>query len=332
MNFNEILAQLQKNVYQPIYFLMGEETYFIDEICNYITAHALDDSEREFNQTTLYGKDTDVGTIIAQAKRFPLMGSRNLVIVKEAQHIRKIDDLEPYLEQPQAATILVICYKYKTLDKRKTFTKELAKKAVLFESKKLYENQVPSWIQNYLKQNNYSIHPKAAHLLAEYLGADLSKINKELDKLMLIVEKGSEINLEIIEQNIGISKDFNNFELNNAMARKDVLRANLISNYFAANPKDNPFVVTISVLFGFFHKTLIYHTLKDKSKNTVASALKTNPFFVKDYELAARNYSKSKLLQIISLLREYDLKSKGVDNSSITDGELIKELVYKILH
>ena len=332
MKFNEILANLRKKVYQPVYFLMGDETYFIDEICDYIANNVLNESEKEFNQTVLYGKDTDVATIISESKRFPLMGEHSVVIVKEAQNIRKIEDLEVYLEQPQLSTILVICYKYKTLDKRKKFAKELAKKAVLFESKKLYDNQIPDWIQNYLSKHNYSIHPKAAFLLSEYLGADLGKITNELDKLMLIIEKGQEITSDIIERNIGISKDFNNFELNNAMARKDVLRANLISNYFAANPKDNPFVVTISVLFGFFHKTLIYHTLKDKSKNTVASALKINPFFVKDYELAARNYSKSKLLKIISLLREYDLKSKGVNNSSITDGELIKELVYKILH
>jgi len=332
MKFNEILANLRKKVYQPVYFLMGDETYFIDEICDYIANHVLDESEKEFNQTVLFGKDTDIATIISEAKRFPLMGAHRVVIVKEAQHIRKIENLEVYLEQPQLSTILVICYKYKTLDKRKKFYKELAKKAILFEGKKLYDNQIPDWIQNFLIKHNYSIHPKAAFLLSEYLGADLGKITNELDKLMLIIEKGQEITCDIIEHNIGISKNFNNFELNNALGKRDVLKSNQIIKHFSANPKANPLVVTIGVLFGFFQKTLVYHTLKDKSKNNVASNLKVNPFFVRDYELAARNYPKGKLVKIISYLREYDLKSKGVNNNSVSDGELLKELIYKILH
>ena len=249
MKFNEILANLRKKVYQPVYFLMGDETYFIDEICDYIANHVLDESQKEFNQTVLYGKDTDVATIISKAKQFPLMGEYSVVIVKEAQHIRKIEDLEVYLNQPLPSTILVICYKYKTLDKRKKFTKEVAKNAVLFESKKLYDNQIPDWIQNYLSKHNYSIHPKAAFLLSEYLGADLSKITNELDKLMLIIEKGQEITSDIIERNIGISKDYNNFELNNALGKRDVLKSNLIIKHFAANPKDNPLVVTIRCPF-----------------------------------------------------------------------------------
>lgn len=332
MKFNEILANLSKKVYQPVYFLMGDETYFIDEICDYMVNHVLDESEKEFNQTILYGKDTDLATIISESKRFPLIGTHRVVIVKEAQHIRKIEGLEVYLEQPQPSTILVICYKYKTLDKRKKFTKELAKKNVLFESKKLYDNQIPDWIQNYLSKHKYSIHPKAAFLLSEYLGADLGKITNELDKLMLVNKKGQEITSDIIERNIGISKDFNNFELNNALGKRDILKSNLIIKHFAANPKDNPLVVTIGVLFGFFQKILLYHTLKDKSKKNVASTLKVNPFFVRDYELAARNYPKGKLVKIISYLREYDLKSKGVNNNSVSEGELLKELIYKILH
>lgn len=332
MKFDEILTNLKKKVYQPIYFLMGDEAFFIDEICNYIGDNVLDESEKEFNQNILYGKDTDVATIISVAKRFPLMGTYSVVIVKEAQHIRNIEDLEVYLDQPQPSTILVICYKYKTLDKRKKFTKELSKKAILFESKKLYDNQIPDWIHSYLSKRNYSIHPKAAYLLSEYLGADLGKITNELDKLMLIIEKGQEITSEIIERNIGISKDFNNFELNNALGKRDILKSNLIAKHFAANPQDNPLMITISVLFGFFQKTLVYHTLKDKSKNNIASSLKISPYFVKDYELAARNYPKGKLLKIISYLREYDLKSKGANNSSVSQGELLKELLYKILH
>lgn len=332
MKFEEILSNLRKKIYHPVYFLMGDESYFIDQITDFITKNVLNEAEKEFNQSVLYGKDVDVANIIAQAKRFPLMGSHTVVVVKEAQHIRKIEALEEYLNNPQPSAILVICYKYKTLDKRKKFTKEIAKKAVLFESKKLYDNQLPEWIQNYLSKNNYSIKPKASFLLAEYLGANLSKISNELDKLMLIARSGTELSSELIEQNIGISKDFNNFELNNALGRKEVLKANLIVKYFAANPKDHPLVVTIGVLFGFFQKVLLFHTLSSKSKNDVASALKVNPFFVKDYELAARHYSKKKLVNIMSYLREYDLKSKGVNNYSNSEGELLKELIYKILH
>lgn len=332
MNFEEILSNLRKKVYHPVYFLMGDEAYFIDQISNFIANNVLDEAEREFNQSVLYGKDVDVATIISEAKRFPLMGSHTVVIVKEAQHVRKIEGLEPYLNNPLSSTILVLCYKYKTLDKRKKFTKDLANKAVLFESKKLYDNKIPEWIQNYLSKNNYSIQHKASHLLSEYLGADLGKITNELDKLMLIAPKGSEITAELIERNIGISKDFNNFELNNALGMREVLKANLIAKHFASNPKDNPLVVTIGVLFGFFQKTLLYHTLKDKSRNNAAATLKVSPFFVKDYELAARNYPKGKLVKIISYLREYDLKSKGVDNVSMSEGELLKELIYKILH
>lgn len=332
MKFEEILSNLRKKVYHPVYFLMGDESYFIDQITDFIAKNVLNETEKEFNQSVLYGKDVDVPTIVAEAKRFPLMGTHTVVIIKEAQHIRKIEALEAYLNNPQSSTILVICYKYKTLDKRKKFTKEIAKKAVLFESKKLYDNQVPDWIQNYLSKNNYSIKPKASFLLAEYLGANLSKITNELDKLMLIAPSGTEISSELIERNIGISKDFNNFELNNALGKKDVLRANLIAKHFAANPKDHPLVVTIGVLFGFFQKILLFHTLKDKSRNNVASVLKVNPFFVKDYETAARYYSKGKLVNIMSYLREYDLKSKGVDNYSNSEGELLKELIYKILH
>ena len=332
MNFEEILSNLRKKVYHPVYFLMGDEAYFIDQISNFIANNVLDEAEREFNQSVLYGKDVDVASIISEAKRFPLMGSHTVVIVKEAQHVRKIEGLEPYLNNPLSSTILVLCYKYKTLDKRKKFTKDLANKAVLFESKKLYDNKIPEWIQNYLSKNNYSIQHKASHLLSEYLGADLGKITNELDKLMLIAPKGSEITTELIERNIGISKDFNNFELNNALGKREVLKANLIAKHFASNPKDNPLVVTIGILFGFFQKTLLYHTLKDKSRNNAAATLKVSPFFVKDYELAARNYPKGKLVKIISYLREYDLKSKGVDNVSMPEGELLKELIYKILH
>lgn len=332
MNFEAILSDLRAKKYQPVYFLMGEESYYIDLISDFIAKEVLNDTEKEFNQTILYGKDVDVQTVISTAKQFPFLGDRMVVIVKEAQLLKKIEQLETYLNQVQESTILVLCYKYKTLDKRKSFSKNLAKKAVLFESKKLYDNQVPGWIEQYLSKRQYRIAHKASYLLGEYLGTDLSKISNELDKLMIIVPENSEITSEIIEKNIGISKDFNNFELTNALGKKDVLKSNRIAYFFAQNSKDHPLVVSISVIYNFFQKILLYHTLTDKSSRNAASILKVNPYFIKDYELGARNYNKRKCMQIISLCRSYDMKSKGVDNHSITDGELLKEFLYKILH
>lgn len=345
MDFNQIISDIKKKVYHPVYFLMGEEPYYIDCIAEAIEKSVLDANEKEFNQTILYGRDTDLLTIVGAAKRFPMMSNHQVVIVREAQNVKDLVGKEKgekddkvkspflaYLEKPQKSTILVICYKYKTLDKRTSIAKSIAKSAVLFESKKLYENQIPDWINNYLKGKEYIIGPKASLMLAEYLGNDLSKIANELDKIMLNVPAKSEITGEIIQNNIGISKDYNIFELQGALGTKDVLKTNRIINYFAANPKDHPMVMTISLLYSYFSKIIIFHFLPDKSKNNAASALGVNPFFVADYEKASRNYSIGKLKTIIADLREYDLKSKGMDNVSATEGELLKELVFKMLH
>lgn len=329
---------------------MGEEPYFIDVIADYIEKNVLSDDEKEFNQTVLYGRDVDMATITGAAKRFPMMSNLQVVIVKEAQNIRDIlpkekkEDkkgekegknvplLNSYLENPQKLTILVFCYKYKSIDKRTALAKLLDKHAVLFESKKLYDNKVPDWITSYLKEKKYTIDPKAAFLLAEYLGADLGKISNELEKLMITLPSGTIINASHIQNNIGISKDYNFFELQSALGKKDVLKANRIVNYFGANSKEHPFVQTITLLNSFFSKILTYHFLKDKSRSNAASALGVNPFFLSDYETAARNYSANKLKSLFSDLREYDLKSKGVGNVSTNEGELLRELVFKIMH
>lgn len=332
MKFEQIITDLKNKVYYPVYVLMGEEPFFIDQVSNYIEENVLDESEKSFNLTISYGRDTDVQTLISYAKRFPMMANHQVIIVKEAQNLDKIDDFQNYVENPLKSTILVLCYKYKSLDKRKAFTKSVVKHGVLLESDKLYDNQLPDWITNFLKQKGYAISPKAAVLLSEYLGADLSRIVNELGKLMLNVLPGTEISAEHIEKNIGISKDFNVFELQKAIGTKNILKANQIIAYFAANPKDNPLVVTLANFYQFFSKILIFHSLSDKSKNNVASALSINPFFVNDYQVAAKNYNLKKLIEIIGYLREYDLKSKGIDNISADDGELLKELLYKILH
>lgn len=328
----DILKTLRAKQYKPIYFLMGEEPYFIDQVSDYIQDHVLDESEKEFNQTVLYGREADVNSIISAAKRYPMMSPYQVIIVKEAQNIRDIEALMPYVEKPVDTTILVICYKYKTLDKRKAFAKRVSEKAILLDSKKLYQDKIPAWITGYLKAKNYSINPKAAVMLTEYLGNDLSKISNELDKLGILLKPGTEITPEHVSQNIGISKEFNVFELQEAIGKRDVLKANRIAMYFAANPKDNPLVVTLSSLFSYFSKILLYHYQQDKSPSAIASALKVNPYFVKDYEMAARNYNARKAMEVIGLIREYDLKSKGVDNVSASDGELLKELLFKILH
>lgn len=350
-DFKEIMLDLKRKMYKPVYFLHGEEPYFIDEISNYIEHNVLDETEKGFNQTVLYGRDTDLSGIVGLAKGFPMMGERQVVIVKEAQTLREFakkeaeegessskskksagekNPLAAYLENPQPATVLVFCYKYKKLDSRTSLAKTLAKEAVLFESKKLYDNKVPDWITSYLKDKKYGIDPRAAALLAEYLGNDLSKIANELGKLFISIPPGNEITIDHIQDNIGLSKDFNVFELQDALAKKDIMKANRIVQYFAANPKDNPLVLTNASLYSYFQKVLLYHFVPDKSK--AASALGVNPYFVQGYQNAARNYGTAKLKSVFSYLRECDLKSKGLDNASTEDGELLKEMVFKILH
>jgi len=332
MKYEQIIGDLKNRIYNPIYFLTGDEPFYIDNISNFIEQNVLNDTEKEFNQTIVYGRDTDVASIIAMAKRYPMMSNHQVVIVKEAQYVDKIEELLPYIENPLDSTLLVLNYKYKKVDKRKSVFKNIQKKGVLYESKKIYDNQIPNWIDNYVRGKGHTISAKATFMLTEFLGADLSKITNEVHKLLLNTPEGDEITDVLVERNIGISKDFNFFELQNAIGQKNVLKANQIVNYFAANPKENPLVKTVTLLYSFFSKLLIYHQLKDKSRNNVAASLSTNVFFVKDYQVAARNYNLKKLTRIISYLREYDLKSKGVGNVSTTGGELLKELIFKILH
>jgi DNA polymerase-3 subunit delta len=332
MTFDQIIGDIKRKIYHPVYLLHGEEPYFIDAITNFIEESILTEAEKEFNQTVVYGRETDPGAIIDMAKRFPMMANYQVVIVREAQDIEKIENLQPYVERPQPSTILVIAYKYKKIDQRKSFAKSVDKAGVLFESARIYEYKVPAWINEQIVEKGYSIKPEACQLLAEYLGNDLGRVSNELEKLLINLPAGSAIDEAIIERNIGISKDYNIFELQNALGVKDVVKANRIINYFAANTKQNPMIVVLTVLFGFFMKLMVYHQLKDKSKNNAASVLSVHPFFVKDYALAAQNYSFRRLRAIIGLLREYDLRLKGMNNGSTEESGLLRELVYKILH
>ena len=329
----EIVEEIRKGNPRPLYFLMGDEPYYIDRISEFIADNVLTEEEKGFNQMVLYGKEVGIDDIVSQAKRYPMMAERQVVIVKEAQHLsRTIEQLSNYAAQPQPATVLVICYKYKKIDKRKKLFKTLREgQAVIFESKKLYENQVSEWIRKILKGKGYSISHKAAVLLVEFLGTDLSRIHNELEKLKLVIPPSTQITPELIEEHIGINKDFNNFELKKAISERNILKATRIINYFALNPKDNPFVVTITLLHNFFSQLLQYHGLNDHSPKNVASALRINPYFVGEYQTAARNYSMKKVSQIIASLRELDLKGKGVGASNLPQGELLKELLVRIL-
>ena len=323
-----------KNVnIKPIYFLMGEEPYYIDKLSDYIEEKVLSEEEKGFNQTVLYGRDVTIEDIISTAKRYPMMAERQVVIVKEAQDlIRTIDKLESYADKPMETTVLVFCYKYKTLDKRKKLTKLLAKNGIVYESKKLYENQVGEWIKRVLSGKKYAIEPKANAMLVEFLGTDLSKINNELEKLQIILPVGSTITPKHIEENIGFSKDFNVFELRKALGERNQLKAYTIAENFAQNPKDNPMVVTTSLVFGFFIQLLKYHGLKDRNPKNVAAVLGVNPFFLKEYDVALKNYPMKKVSQIVGALRDIDVKSKGVGANAMSQSDLLREMLYKIFN
>ena len=328
----KIVQAIKKGEIKPIYFLMGEEPYYIDKIADFIEDSILTEEEKGFNQMVLYGRDTSIEDIVSHARRYPMMAERQVLIVKEAQDLsRTIEKLESYAENPQPTTTIVFCYKYKKIDKRKKLYKAVSKTGVMFEGKRLYENQVADWIQKTLKSRDYQIAPKAAQMLVEFLGMDLSKIDNELQKLQLIVPKGAMITPEVIEENIGISKDFNNFELRKAIGIKDEVKAHQIINYFSQNPKDNPMVVTVSLLYGYFSQILQYHGLTDQSQTNVAKVLKVSPYFVKDYIAAARNYPMKKASYAIEYLRDADVKGKGVGSTNVPPGDLLKELLVKIM-
>ena len=340
MTANDILKDISNKKYKPLYLLHGEEPYYIDLVGNFVEHKLLSESERGFNQTVFYGKDTDVMTVLNASKRYPMMADHQVVLVKEAQEMKwgnddadkkSINPLLNYLENPLTSTILVFCYKYGKFDKRKKTYKAIEKNGIIFESSPLFDSKVAAWIDVYIAEKGYKINQQASSMLAEYLGNDLSKIVNELEKLMLNVTAGQEITLKNIQDNIGISKEYNVFELQAALGKKDAFKANQIINYFEANPRANPIVLVLGNLNNFFSKVLLYHYSKDKSPKNLAGELGVNPYFVKDYEQAARSYNYGKTMQIISYLREYDLKCKGVESN--TDyGGLMKELIFKILH
>jgi DNA polymerase-3 subunit delta len=328
---NQLITDIKGGKIAPIYFLMGEEAYYIDVISDFIESYVLQEEEKGFNQMVLYGKEVYIQDIVSNSKRYPMMAERQVIIVKEAQNLTKtIEQLVEYAKNPQPTTVLVFNYKYKTLDKRKTLYKALSKTAVVFESKKIYEDKIPNWIQSFLKSKQISITPKAALMLTEFLGTDLSKIANELNKLEIVVGAKKEITPELIEENIGISKDFNNFELQKALGNLDHKKAYQIVYYFAQNPKQHPFVLTISILYMYFSKLMTLHTVRDRNPSTIAKALGVNPYFVNDYIAVSRNFPMKRISGVLETLRTYDTKSKGV-GANLSPKDLYNELVYNIL-
>lgn len=332
MKYEEIIRDLKNKVYHPIYLLFGEEEFFIDQISDYIEKNVLNESEKEFNQTVLYGMETDVQTLVALAKRFPMMASYNVVLVKEAQNLKKLDELLEYAKQPSPTTILVLNYKHKKPDGRMAFVKQLKKDGVFFHSKALYPNQVPSWVEGYLKGKGFGIEPKASQILVDSLGEELSKISNELDKLIITLGEPKEISASDIERNIGISKEYNVFELTNALGNRDIVKSNKIINYFSKNGKEHPLARVLPMIYSYFSKLLLYHTVSTKDRNVIAATLGVNPFFIKDYAKGASNYSVKKIARVISALRKADLHSKGVGGGELSDSDIYKELIFEILH
>lgn len=331
MTYEQILSDIKNKIYRPVYFLMGEEPYFIDSISDAIESTVLDEADKAFNQIILYGKDVNVHDIVTQARSFPMMGNYLVIIVKEAQDVKQIETMEPFLEMIPETTILVIDYKYKKLDKRTKFAKTLDKDYVLFESKKMYDSDIPKWIVKYLDGRNYKISQKACQILADFLGNDLQKVRNELEKLIVAVPQKKTIDDNDVEYNIGISKDFNIFELQKAISYGDFPKAVQIINYFGDNTKDNPLIATVIMLYSYYCKLLKLHYATDKSKNSVASVLGVNPFFVEDYFEAARRYDIRKCVQCIALLREFDLKSKGYNVGDVSQKDLYREMIYKLM-
>lgn len=332
-----VLADIQQNKFAPIYFLQGEESYYIDQITEAIEKNVLQESEKGFNQVVMYGKDTDVSKIITNARRYPMMAERQVVIVKEAQEITDLNKeegqrlLESYIKNPLPSTILVFAHKHKTLDGRKSLSKAFSSGAVMITTKKIYDNKVPEWVTNYVRKKGYTIDAKATQMLADFIGNNLGRLANEIDKIIINLKEKTTIDAGIVQQFVGISKEYNTFELQKALGIRDIVKANRIVNYFEANPKSNPVIMIIGMLYAYYAKLLQVHHAKDKSEKSLASLLQLHPFVVKEYVLAARNYPVQKVMDNIHHLRIADLHSKGV-NANVEQGQILRELIFKLMH
>ncbi|MBM6961366.1 DNA polymerase III subunit delta [Bacteroides caecigallinarum] len=334
MTYEDIAKDIKNGKFAPVYLLMGEEDYYIDRISDYIVEKALDENEKEFNLTIMYGLDTDMASVVNNAKRYPMMSEHQVVVVKEAQNLRSWEELSFYMQKPLTSTILVFCYKHGTLDRRKKIVAEIEKNGVVFESKKLKENLLPGFITTYMKRRKMEIDDTAAQLMAEFVGNDLNRLAGELDKLIITMPKDrNRITPVEIERNIGISKDYNNFELKNALITKDTLKANKIVKYFSDNPKSNPLQPTLALLFNYFSNLMVAYYAPERTENGLAAYLGLkSPWLAKEYIAGMKAYTGVKVMNIITQIRLCDARSKGIGNVSLSPGELLRELVYFILH
>lgn len=330
LGYSEVWQQISQGQYSPLYFLMGEEPYFIDQLTDYLLTHILDETAREFDQQVFYGKDfeKDAAPILTMARRYPMLGKYLVIAVKEAQLITNLEEeLAVYLQNPTPTTILIINYKDKKLDGRRKLAGVLSHTGIVFESKKLYDNEIPAWIAQLAAQRNLKIDEKACQMLSEFLGTDLGRIASEVGKLEVVVPAGGTVTAEVVEKNIGISKDYNNFELLNALKTKDMAKAQKIAWYYARNPKDHAIQLTTVILFDYFSKLLVYHYLADKNPSNVMSQLGVNYRSAAEFQEASRYYSPRQVLNNLSLIREYDARSKGFGQPAVADGELLRELL-----
>ena len=336
VSFDSIMADLEARRFAPVYYLMGEESYYIDKISDYIAEHVLQPEERDFNQTVLFGSDVTASQVADYARRYPMMSEYQVIIVKEAQNIKQTEALEKYFKQPLASTILVICHKNGNVDGRKReYVKAIQSAGVLFESKKLRDRDLPVFIENYLRTRNVSIDAKSTQIIADSIGADLSRLSSELDKVILsLSEQDRRVTPQVVEDQIGVSKEFNGFELRDAIVNRNVFKSNQIIKYFDENPKAGSIYAFLPLLFNYFQNLMIaYYAPNNKSQEAVAEWLELrNSWAAKDYMIGMRNYTGTKVMQIIGKIREIDAKSKGLDNPNTPPGELMKELIFYILH
>lgn len=332
--YEEIMRELVAGQYKPVYALMGEEAYYIDQIASFIEEKVLTEEEKDFNLTVLYGGDVSADVVVSAARRYPMMAERQVVIVREAQAMSGLESLSYYVQQPMMSTILVLCYKHGVMDRRKKLTALIEKNGVLFESKKLKDGQVPGFISTYLKKRKVDIEAKAAVMLADFVGTDLARLAGELDKLIITLPSGqNRVTPEHVERNIGISKDFNNFELRSALVEKDVLKVNRIIKYFSENPKANPIQVTLATLFGFYSNLMLAYYAPEKSEKGVAAWLGLkSPWQSREYLTAMKQYSGVKTMQIIGDIRYADACSKGVGKGNMSDYDILRELAFRIMH
>lgn len=328
------MSELKSGTYRPVYYLMGEEGYFTDKITDYVMENALTEMERDFNLTVFYGLETTMDNVVTAAKRFPMMAERQVIIVKEAQMIKNTDALLYYLQAPQPTTVLLFAHKNGSLDKRKKVAAELERTGVVLDSKKLRDDQLPAFITGYMREKGLTADNKSVLMIRESIGADLARIAGEIDKLAIALPAGSAtVTPDLVEEHIGISKEYNNFELQNAIVNKDIYKANKIINYFAQNPKKNPIQMTLALLFSFFSNVMMSYYAPDKSERGVAEFLGLRSAWgVGDYIKSMKNYRAMHVMEILHLIRLADAQSKGAEGSQTPDGEIMRELLYKILH